>query len=86
MISGIVMLPGCLIFAYPSPFCTCPHMSTHVDDIHVTCSCRTWDAGTCKELRKFEGHRDFVRDVSFSSSGKTLVSGSNDRTIRWDAL
>ena len=31
------------------------------------------------------GHRDWVRSVAFSSDGKSLVSGSNDNTVKlWD--
>ena len=34
------------------------------------------------ELRKFEGHTDYVRSVSFSGDGKQVVSGSRDKTVR----
>jgi serine/threonine protein kinase len=37
-------------------------------------------------LKTLSGHRDRVNSVAFSPDGKTIVSGSNDETIKlWDA-
>ncbi|KAF8580851.1 hypothetical protein K439DRAFT_1654228 [Ramaria rubella] len=37
-------------------------------------------------IKVFEGHRDEVTSVAFSSDGKHIVSGSSDSTVRiWDA-
>lgn len=35
-----------------------------------------------RERNRFQGHQHFVTSVAFSPDGKTIVSGSNDRTIR----
>ena len=37
---------------------------------------RLWDAATGAELRRLEGHTDWVWSVSFSPDGRTLASGS----------
>ena len=43
--------------------------------------CRVWDMyGQC--MNTLKGHTDFVRSVAISPDGTTIVSGSNDRTVR----
>ena len=45
-----------------------------------------WDASSGKKLKRMEGHTGHVRSVAFSSDGKWIVSGSDDRSVRvWDA-
>lgn len=46
---------------------------------------RIYDASSGKQLRVFQGHRDFVKSVAFSPTGQNLLTGSFDRTVRfWD--
>ncbi|HEY7314285.1 MAG TPA: WD40 repeat domain-containing protein [Gemmataceae bacterium] len=46
---------------------------------------RLWDTTTGRELRAFEGHKDTVYDIAFSSDGKQLASAGMDTTIRiWE--
>jgi WD40 repeat protein len=46
---------------------------------------KLWDVATGKELGGLKGHREQVKSLAFSQDGKTLVSGSYDRTVwRWD--
>jgi WD40 repeat protein len=40
-----------------------------------------WDLETRAEVRRFEGHTDWVNDVAFGSDGKTILSGSDDKTL-----
>jgi serine/threonine protein kinase/Tol biopolymer transport system component len=47
---------------------------------------RLWDAQTGQELRRFEGHTDWVLSVAFSPDGRQVLTGSWDGTARlWDA-
>src|SRR5262249_5345151 len=48
-------------------------------------SIRMWDVASGHELRRFSGHSAAVRALVFSTDGKWLFSGSDDKTIRvWD--
>jgi WD40 repeat protein len=43
------------------------------------------DTAEWKTIRAFEGHKDYVHDLTFSADGATLVSAGDDHTIRaWD--
>ncbi len=41
-----------------------------------------WDLQTKQVLRDFLGHTNVVRELAFSADGRTLLSGSEDRTVR----
>ena len=44
-----------------------------------------WNADTGTHFKTLKGHTDTVRSISFSPDGKSLVSGSKDKTLRlWD--
>jgi WD40 repeat protein len=47
---------------------------------------RLWDAATGKLLATLQGHTGAVYSITWSPDGKTLASGSGDRTVKlWDA-
>lgn len=44
-----------------------------------------FDVTTCQKIKEFAGHTDSLQSFAFTPDGKTLVSSSNDQTIRlWD--
>ena len=46
---------------------------------------RLWDLETGAELRRFEGHEDWVTSVTVLADGRRALSGSEDKTLRlWD--
>ena len=42
--------------------------------------CRVWVYGQC--MNTLKGHTGSVMSVAITPDGKTIVSGSNDRTVR----
>jgi len=46
---------------------------------------KLWNVEIGKEIRTLTGHNEIVNSVSFSPDGKTLATGSYDKTIKlWD--
>jgi WD40 repeat protein len=49
------------------------------------CRIRLWDARSFAEVRTLSGHSSSIAALAFSPDGRTLASGSMDRTIKfWD--
>jgi RNA polymerase sigma factor (sigma-70 family) len=71
-LSAVLFSPDGKVLAAPGY--TEPGPREHVIDL--------WDPLTGVLLRTLQGHTDRIWDVAFSADGKTLVSGSDDQTIR----
>lgn len=47
---------------------------------------KLWDLETGRELAPIQGHTGRIMDVAFALDGRTMVTGSDDATVRlWDA-
>jgi WD40 repeat protein len=49
---------------------------------HKDLAVRVWDAVTGRQILRFEGHTDQIRDLAFSPRGRRLASCGNDGSIR----
>ena len=46
---------------------------------------RLWHAATGEQRQVLRGHQDRISCLSFSPDGKSLISGSADKTVKlWD--
>ncbi|RMG06885.1 MAG: hypothetical protein D6728_17790, partial [Cyanobacteria bacterium J055] len=46
---------------------------------------QVWDVTTGTSIARWQGHEDTVRSIAFSTDGKTVISSSEDGTIKfWD--
>ena len=51
-------------------------------DKWIDCTVRVWELATGREVRRFAGHKDWVRSVLVTPDGRYVVSGSSDGTVR----
>ena len=77
----------------PSEYTYTPSMSSACfspDSKFVLAPCvdntvRLWDIESGREIRRFEGHSDYVGSVQISADGRIVLTGSSDNTVRlWD--
>ena len=55
-------------------------------DSALTPTCRIWDRWSCECKAVPKGHCDCVTSLTISPDGRTVVSVSEDGTVRWDDL
>jgi WD40 repeat protein len=48
----------------------------------MTKTIKLWDWKTGVEIATLSGHDSYVQSVAFSPDGKTLASGSYDKTVK----
>lgn len=68
---------GCIVISPNSKM-----VATTVGALGNEFSIRLWDANSGKEIRRLEGHSDFVLSLAFTEDGTRLLSGGEDNTIR----
>jgi WD40 repeat protein len=60
---------------------------TNLSNTYVDKTVRLWDVASGKEVRPRGGHEQTVSSAAFSADGRTVVTGSQDGTVRlWSAV
>jgi WD40 repeat protein len=52
-------------------------------DLGADYTVRLWDAERQREIHRFQGHTGNINCVAYSPDGRSALSGSSDKTVRW---